>query len=172
MTRKMRPGLAELGDSSEHLLPGLAVMTRLVCLTAFFLSSAKAPFPLGAPIPSSSSSSLCLLSSVCPCLHGPAVVKAGRGSEGWGLQRGVLRMRLSRQPGPNVVDVPGWWLLRKETQQPIIAAGHGQHLFKGSSLCLSAEQQAVPSAIPGLGGLLSRLHTAVKASSRRKGRRC
>lgn len=58
MTRKMRPGLAELGDNSEQLLPGLAVMAGLLggCLvspTVFFLSSEKGPFPRGTPIPSS-----------------------------------------------------------------------------------------------------------------------
>ena len=87
ITRKMRLGLAELGDNSEQLLPGPAgtagLLGGVLCPPLFsFCLLRRIRFPLALPFLPPFLFPIKSLSSVCPHLHCPAVMKAGSGSEG------------------------------------------------------------------------------------------
>ena len=83
MTRNMRLGLAELGDNSEQLLPGLAVTAGpLVSPTLFFLSSVKGLLPLGTPTPSS----FPLPHKVFVCCHLSVPIRLPSSHESWQRQ--------------------------------------------------------------------------------------
>lgn len=112
----MRLGLAELRYISEQFLPGLAPMAellgRVLCSPLFSFSFLQRicfllAFQFLPPLLLHMKS----LSSVSPHLHCSSVMKAGRVSEGRGLQwggRSVIWTFWSRQPVPSVVDVSAW----------------------------------------------------------------